>query len=69
MTQDAPEAYCMKEGGDPSRVISFEVYEDWSKWSGPNGIAHIAGLNLFAIVITDFNDPRVDIYEQNSDVL
>jgi gluconolactonase len=66
MTQDAPAAYCMKEGGDPSRVISFEVPEDWSKRSGPNGIAHISGSNLFAIVITDFNDPRVDIYEQNS---
>lgn len=47
MTQDVPAAYCMDEGGDPVRMIGFEVSEDWSQRSGPNGIAHIAGTKYF----------------------
>lgn len=67
MTQDAPAVYRFMQGGELQRIIQFTVDEDWSKRSGPNGIAHIAGTNLIAIVITDWNDPRVEIYEQNPD--
>ena len=67
MTQDAPAVYRVMEGSEPERIVQFDVSEDWSKRNGPNGIAHISGTNLFAIVITDFNDPRIEIYEQGVD--
>ena len=67
MTQDAPAVYRVMKGSQPERIIQFDVSEDWSERNGPNGIAQISGTNLFAIVITDFNDPRVEIYEQDAD--
>ena len=75
MTQYAPAVYKYTlhsdkqkdSDGDIARLLQFEVNEDWSKRSGPNGIAFNKETGSLAVVITDWNDPRTEIYAQNTD--
>ena len=76
MTQDAPAVYKytlhseeQKDSDRESitRLLQFEVDEDWSHRSGPNGVAINKETGSLAVVITDWNDPRTEIYAQNPD--
>ena len=70
MTQDAPAVYKYtlhsdkQEGsdGDIARLLRFEVNKDWSNRAGPNGVAFNKETGSLAVVITDWNDPRTEIY-------
>eukprot|EP00586_Coscinodiscus_wailesii_P006306 CAMPEP_0172481020 /NCGR_PEP_ID=MMETSP1066-20121228/6529_1 /TAXON_ID=671091 /ORGANISM="Coscinodiscus wailesii, Strain CCMP2513" /LENGTH=421 /DNA_ID=CAMNT_0013242897 /DNA_START=81 /DNA_END=1346 /DNA_ORIENTATION=+ len=68
MTQDAPAVYSLNEtGGVPVRVLEYDVPDDWSKRYGPNGVAVNDANGDLAVAITDFLDPRVNIYPRNKD--
>eukprot|EP00550_Attheya_septentrionalis_P004087 CAMPEP_0198294014 /NCGR_PEP_ID=MMETSP1449-20131203/20075_1 /TAXON_ID=420275 /ORGANISM="Attheya septentrionalis, Strain CCMP2084" /LENGTH=408 /DNA_ID=CAMNT_0043993815 /DNA_START=55 /DNA_END=1282 /DNA_ORIENTATION=- len=62
MTQDAPAVYKLSVGGDLERILQFEVSDDRSKRFGPNGIAINEQNGDVAVAITEFGNPRTEIY-------
>jgi gluconolactonase len=69
MTQDKPAVYRRTEEGDLERLLEYEVDSDWAKRSGPNGVARIDANGDLAVAITDFGNPRTEIYSPNELVL
>ena len=64
MTQDQPAVYRTKLGGDSmlERLLEYDVADNLSERYGPNGIAINEENGDLAVVITDWNNPRTEIY-------
>ena len=63
MTQDAPAVYVHNQtSGNVERVIQFDVPSEWSERYGPNGIAINERNGDLFVAITDFHNPRTEVY-------
>ena len=65
MTQDKAAVYRTKLGGDSTeltRLLEYDVADNLLERYGPNGIAINEENGDLAVVITDWNNPRTEIY-------
>jgi len=79
MSQDVPAVYSInieeydedeeddEEVREPIRILEYPVSKDAPKPQVPNGISVNTENDDLAVIITDFNNPRVNIYKRNDD--
>lgn len=70
MTQDKPAVYKLSledTDTEPERLLEYPVATAWDERSGPNGIATNNKNGDLAVVITDWNNPRTEIYSPNEE--